>query len=47
LNLALEAAQGAFKGLAILQMDFCQTNFTTFRYGRPSRTAILYCILLH
>jgi hypothetical protein len=28
LDFAFEAPQRAFEGLAILQMDFCQTKFT-------------------
>lgn len=43
LNLALKAPQSAFEGFAILQMDFCQTEFTTFRYRpavRPNETLL-------
>jgi hypothetical protein len=35
LNLALKPAQRAFESFAILEMDFCQTKFTTFRLIPP------------
>ncbi|HSU33810.1 MAG TPA: hypothetical protein VLJ11_21460 [Bryobacteraceae bacterium] len=31
LNLTLKTAQGTFESFAILEMDFCQTKFTTFQ----------------
>ncbi len=34
LHFALKSPQRAFQRLAILQMDFCQLEFTTFRKDR-------------
>lgn len=45
LNFALEAPQGAFERLAILQMDFCQIKFTCLPVGPPRRAGNPYCTL--
>lgn len=40
LHFPLEAAQSALQGFTILEMDFCQFRFTTFRVGLPRRRSL-------